>query len=72
VEVDENEVAGGARSNDVHVHKRIVKEMIRSIEAAADFEDFEAREPTGSGRRTWVAIKLVNFICGYYLEWPLT
>ena len=34
--------------------------MIRSIDVAADFEDSRARANESSGRRTWVAIKLVR------------
>ena len=52
--------ASGARSLCEPVHKRIVQEMIRSIDVAADFEDSRARANESSGRRTWVAIKLVR------------
>jgi proline dehydrogenase len=62
VEVDENEATGGTRSPDKRIHKRIVQEMIRSIDVAADFEDSQARETLGSGRRTWVAMKVVSLI----------
>lgn len=43
-------------------HKRIVDEMLTSIDVAADFEDSYARSHTQSlaGRKTWVAIKLVS------------
>ncbi|KAI0271717.1 FAD-linked oxidoreductase-like protein [Gloeopeniophorella convolvens] len=61
VEVDEHEAAGGARSSRDPAHKLIVQEMIRSIDVAADFEDSQALAADaspGSGRRTWVAIKL--------------
>ncbi|KAH9964627.1 FAD-linked oxidoreductase-like protein [Russula dissimulans] len=57
-EVDENEAIGGTRSSSEPVHRQIVQEMIRSIDIAGDFEDSQARETPGSGRRTWVAIKL--------------
>jgi len=66
VEVDKHEAAGTA--NHSHegpssgklkpVHKRIVEEMIRSIDVAADFEDELGAQVVG--RRTWVAIKLVG------------
>jgi hypothetical protein len=65
VEVDENEAAGGTRTPDKGVHRRIVQEMIRSIDIAAEFEDSQAREAPGSGRRTWVAIKVVSLIDDY-------
>jgi hypothetical protein len=61
-EVDGNEPAGGTRSPDKRVHKRIVQEMIHSINVAADFEDSQAREVPGPGRRTWVAIKMVSLM----------
>jgi proline dehydrogenase len=59
VEVDVA-TTSGARSLHEPVHKRIVQEMIRSIDVAADFEDSRARANESSGRRTWVAIKLVS------------
>jgi proline dehydrogenase len=64
VEVDTSEATGGARSTGEPVHKLVVQEMIRSIDVAGDFEDSQARADgvPGSGRRTWVAIKLVSFI----------
>ena len=68
VEVDASEAAGRARYECEIVHKHIVQEIIRSIDVAADFEDSRARETLGSGRRTWVAIKLVSFI--HYVEPP--
>ncbi|KAH8988213.1 FAD-linked oxidoreductase [Lactarius akahatsu] len=58
VEADADDAASGARSLREPVHKRIVQEMIRSINVAADFEDSRARADESSGRRTWVAIKL--------------
>ena len=65
-----NETAGGTRSPDKRVHagKRIVQDMIRSIDVAADFEDStsQARGTTSSGRRTWVAIKVVSLIVDYF------
>ena len=65
VEADGNEAAGGTRSPDKRVHKRIVQEMIRSIDVAAEFEDSQARKTPSSGRRTWVAIKVVSLIDDY-------
>ena len=62
MEVDENSAADGARPTGEPLHKHIVQEMIRAIDVAADFEDSQARETLGSGRRTWVAVKLVSFI----------
>ena len=76
VEVNEHEAAGtthhsneGASSgkpkpNEQPVHKRIVAEMIRSIDVAADFED-EFGTQGVAGRRTWVAIKLVGNPCRF-------
>ena len=61
VEVDENDAADGARSMGEPVHKHIVQEMIRAIDVAGDFEDSQAHEIIGSGRRTWVPVKLVSF-----------
>ncbi|KAH9048797.1 FAD-linked oxidoreductase [Lactarius hengduanensis] len=58
VEADADDAASGARSLREPVHKRIVQEMICSINVAADFEDSRARADESSGRRTWVAIKL--------------
>lgn len=58
MEADADAAASGARSLREPVHKRIVQEMIRSINVAADFEDSRARADESSGRRTWVAIKL--------------
>lgn len=71
VEVDEHEAAGAThqthsnegpssgKANEQPIHKRIVAEMIRSIDVAADFED-ELGAQEVAGRRTWVAIKLVG------------
>ena len=59
VEVDEAEAEGHGKKGTELVHKRIVEEMIRCIDVAADFEDSHAVE-RGRGRRTWVAIKLVS------------
>ena len=62
VEVDENEAVGETRSSSEPVHQHIVQEMIHSIDVAGGFEDSQARETPGSGRRTWVAIKLVRSV----------
>jgi proline dehydrogenase len=64
VEVDEHEAVGGTRSSSepVHRHIQVVQEMIHSVDVAGDFEDSQARETPGSGRRTWVAIKLVRSV----------
>jgi proline dehydrogenase len=63
VEVDEADATAFAQSHPKHKgpppHKRIVDEMIRCIDVAADFEDSFADKSSG-GRRTWVAIKMVR------------
>ncbi|GJE99762.1 FAD-linked oxidoreductase [Phanerochaete sordida] len=59
VEVDEHEAAGKAKGNSVQsVHKECIREMIHSIDVAADFEDGHLPPGSSKGRRTWVAIKL--------------
>ncbi len=65
MEADANEGLGGARSTG-EMHQHIV-EVMHSIELAAQFEDSLACETSSSGRRTWVAVKLVRFHC--YLMW---
>ena len=60
VEVDADGATDGAHSPREMGHKRIVQEMIRSIDAAADFEDSQSHADESSGRRTWVAVKLVR------------
>lgn len=61
VEVDEHEAAGKAKGNSVQsVHKECIREMIHSIDVAADFEDRHLPPGSSKGRRTWVAIKLVR------------
>lgn len=45
-------------SRDKLPHKAIIKEMIHSIDVAADFED----SIRGEGRRTWVAVKIVRHL----------
>jgi len=61
VEVDRNNPAGNASGGKESARKRVVKEIIASIDVAADFEN--GREPSGSrelGRRAFVAVKLVS------------
>lgn len=62
VEVDEEEAAGQTHGKTtVPVHKRIVDEMIHSIDVAANFENqYIADKSSPEGRRTWVAVKLVR------------
>ena len=64
VEVDQAEAASaGGQSRPEQekptstVHKQIVAETLHCINVAADYEDKHTRGHTG--RRTWVAIKLV-------------
>lgn len=78
MEVDENEAAGKTGStssvsepiNELPLHKRIVEEMIHSINVAADFEDQQQHGTSRNksvGRRTWVALKLVGCVRSYSL-----
>lgn len=64
VEVDEAE-ATAASSNSKRKerppHKRIVDEMVRCIDVAADFEDGITGK-LNVGRRTWVAVKMVRLV----------
>ncbi len=46
----------GTLSTDDLPYKRIIKEVVHSIDVAADFED----SLNDGGRRTWVAIKIVS------------
>ena len=62
VEVDENGAADDARSMVEPLHMHTIREMIRAIDIAAEFEDSQACETIGSGRRMWVTVKLVSFI----------
>jgi proline dehydrogenase len=65
VEVDENEAAGKAAAKGKHAepaYKQSVREMIHSIDVAADFEDKLLPSGTSKGRRTWVAVKLVRVL----------
>ncbi|KAF8839921.1 FAD-linked oxidoreductase [Paxillus ammoniavirescens] len=73
IEVDEDEAAGAkhhnhstqdldtGKSEGQLAHKRIVAEMIQSIDVAADFED-GVGIPGVAGRRTWVAVKLTALV----------
>ncbi|EJD04539.1 FAD-linked oxidoreductase [Fomitiporia mediterranea MF3/22] len=72
VEVDEDEAAGKAKAHGHEsvqlqpVHKRIIEEIIRCIDVAADFEDQRERYRNNvtslTGRRTWVAVKLTALL----------
>lgn len=59
IEVDESEAAGNStpKLGRTPVHKRIVEEMIQSIDIVADFEDELKSSPRE--RKTWVAVKMV-------------
>ncbi|KAF5376968.1 hypothetical protein D9615_007235 [Tricholomella constricta] len=59
VEVDEAEATSAATTKSAQPHptKRIVDEMIRCIDVAADFED-GLDSTSMTGRQTWVAIKM--------------
>ena len=60
VEVDEAAASGQGHEEVDHatsVHKQIVNETLHCIDVAADYEDKQTSGLTG--RRTWVAIKLV-------------
>ena len=58
VEVDENEAQGKGGLAKGDVSARIVNEMIRCIDVAADFEAEQGS--TAEGRKTWVAVKIVG------------
>lgn len=68
VEVDERaaslQSSGESGGSEALHHRRNVREMLHSIDVAGDFEDRHAagsrREIEVSGRKTWVAIKLVR------------
>jgi len=69
VEVDDLEASTGKATPvqpqhpPAQQHKDIVDKLIRSIDVAADFEDkYAHNHGTTSGRKTWVAIKLVSKI----------
>ena len=62
VEVDEDEAAGKSKDKvkgQQPVYKQIIQEMIHSIDVAANFEDTHLPAGSTSGRKTWVAVKLV-------------
>jgi proline dehydrogenase len=68
VEVDEVQAMQlGEKHKGLSPHKRIVDEMIRCIDVAADFEDNVAGGVTG--RRTWVAVKIVSHECSHTLSY---
>ncbi|KAG2069893.1 FAD-linked oxidoreductase [Suillus decipiens] len=59
VEVEEEGGAGQTNVERRPAHKHFVEEIIRSINASADFEDGMDGSQNGHiGRRTWVAVKL--------------
>lgn len=64
VEVDEQEATASSKSvskkGEKPPHQRIVDEMIHCIDVAADFEDGVVGPNAISGRRTWVAVKMVR------------
>lgn len=65
VEVDENQATGGSSKNvsTTPPHKRIVDEMLHSIDVAADLEEeFMSKSPSVRGKRTWVAIKMTALL----------
>ena len=75
VEVDEKQAMGGSGThnnsdNNAHLnvsttppHKRIVDEMLHSIDVAADLEEeFMSKSPSVKGKRTWVAIKMTALL----------
>lgn len=63
VEVDQKEVTGQTNMEGQPVHKRIIEEIIRSINASADFEDGrDAFQDGHIGRRTWVSVKLTAML----------
>jgi proline dehydrogenase len=61
IEVDEREATSTTKKKaDMEpTYKRIVNEMIRCIDVAADFEDGVVGD-LSAGRRTWVAVKMVR------------
>jgi proline dehydrogenase len=63
VEVDEKEAAGKTNMKRQSVHKRIIEEILRTINASADFEDGRDALQNGYiGRRTWVSVKLTAIL----------
>ncbi|KAL0573845.1 hypothetical protein V5O48_008109 [Marasmius crinis-equi] len=63
IEVDEREATATSSTKKISepIHKRIVNEMIRCIDVAADFED-EVLRGAQTGRRTWVAVKMTALL----------
>ena len=66
VEVDDQEADKRTEKQTSHytsefgVHKQNVEEILKCIDVAADFEDRNGTSAaSGTGRKTWVAIKLV-------------
>lgn len=57
-EVDESNSGGSSavKSGQTPVHKRIVEQLIESIDIAADFDD---RFSSSTGRKSWIAVKMV-------------
>ncbi|KAI6139212.1 FAD-linked oxidoreductase-like protein [Pisolithus tinctorius] len=76
VEVDENVATAGtghgtpkgqrsyedASNSEQPIHKRIVEEIIHSIDTVGDFEDRLANESGIEGRGTWIAVKLTALL----------
>ncbi|KAI6046886.1 FAD-linked oxidoreductase [Pisolithus marmoratus] len=70
VEVDERAATGGSgqsshgdvSSLEQPIYKRIVEEIIRSIDTLGDFEDRLARESGVEARGTWIAVKLTALL----------
>ena len=55
--------ASDSNNSSIPPHKRIVDEMLHSIDVVADFEEELTSElPSVKGRRTWVAIKLTALL----------
>ncbi|KAJ8088823.1 hypothetical protein PM082_014069 [Marasmius tenuissimus] len=63
IEVDESEATAHSSKKKLTepIHKRIVNEMIRCIDVAANFED-EVLRGAQTGRRTWVAVKMTALL----------
>ncbi|KAF5385604.1 hypothetical protein D9757_006782 [Collybiopsis confluens] len=64
IEVDESEAtsSSSAKQKGQPVYKRCIDEMVRSIDVAAEFEDTVVGKESGTGRRTWVAIKMTALL----------
>jgi proline dehydrogenase len=66
VEVDESEAVGSSSQSAEHdgnpeLSKKIVDEMVHSVDVAADFEEHIIKSSVGE-RKTWVAVKMVTSI----------